>query len=72
MEKEGLIPDDQMAKAALQAAFEMVTAPLTPKDRLAAARTILEYTKHKPAATTNLNIKSAEDFLDELAADDDT
>lgn len=71
MEKEGLIPDDHMAKAALQATFEMVTAPLPPRERLAAARTILEYTKQKPVSTTNLNIKTAEDFLDELAADDD-
>lgn len=71
MEKEGLIPDDHMAKAALQATFEMVTGPLPPRERLAAARTILEYTKQKPTTTTNLNIKTAEDFLDELAADDD-
>lgn len=67
MEKEGLVPENDMAARSLEAAFEMVTSNLTARDRLNAIRTVLEYTKQKPASKNDVTIKTAEDFLDELA-----
>ena len=72
MDKQGSTPENDMAKVALQSAFEMIALPLPPKDRLAAVRTVLEYTKQKPATQSNVTVKSAEDFLDELAEFDDS
>jgi hypothetical protein len=71
MEKQGLTPEDKMARDALNVAFEMIAEPLSARDRLAAVRTVLDFTKMKPATKTDLTIKTAEDFLDELAASED-
>jgi hypothetical protein len=46
---------------------EMRRKDLLPKDKLAFARTVLEWSMAKPAAETNLNVKRAEDFLNDLA-----
>src|SRR5690606_27614361 len=70
MEKQGNTPENEMAKKSLQAAFEMIAEPVTPRDRLAAIRTVLEFTKTKPATKTDMTVRTAEDFLDELAAED--
>lgn len=72
MSKEGIMPDENMAASALQSAFGMIGEPLNPRDRLAAIRTVLEYTKQKPATQSNVTVKTAEDFLDELAENDGT
>lgn len=71
MESNGQLPDDAMAKAAIGAAFDMIGEPLSARDRLSAIRTVLEFTKTKPASKTDVTIKSAEDFLDEIAESDD-
>lgn len=70
MAKEGIMPDENMAASALQSAFGMIGEPLNPRDRLAAIRTVLEYTKQKPATQSNVTVRTAEDFLDELAEND--
>ena len=67
MENEGMTPDDEMAKAAISAAFTMIGEPLAARDRLAAINTVLAYTKTKPATKTDLTVKTAEDFLDDVA-----
>lgn len=71
MDKEGALPENPIAREAMEAATQMLASDLPAKDRLAVIRTLLEYNMAKPAATTNLNVKSAEDFLDELAEEED-
>jgi hypothetical protein len=71
MADEGRIPENEMAAKSLEVAFEMVTTNMHPRDRLQAVRTVLEYTKQKPASKSDITLKTAEDFLDELAEHDD-
>lgn len=41
------------------------------KDHLAAVNIVLQYTKAKPASTSNVNVSAAENFLEALAAGED-
>jgi hypothetical protein len=67
-EENGDLPENALARDAMKQAIVMLASDeLIPKDKLAVIRTILEYNMAKPAATSNVNIKTAEDFLDELA-----
>lgn len=69
MENE-MIPKDGYAKEALEAAVELVRmTAIHPRDKLAAAKVVLDFTMAKPAQTINANVKTAEDFLDEVAKD---
>lgn len=70
MDKDGALPDNPVAREAMRSAIELLSSELSTKDKLAVIRTLLEYNMAKPAATTNLNVKTAEDFLDELAEED--
>jgi hypothetical protein len=74
MEQKGYnIPKDEYAREGIEAVVAMVRlTDISPKDRLAAARTLLDFTMAKPATDTNLNVKKAEDFLADLAKDMDT
>jgi hypothetical protein len=66
---EGIVDDD--AKAARTAMKEVIVQVLMPgpkKDKLAAARTILEFTKAKPTSKTDVNVTAPEDFLVGLLA----
>ena len=67
MENEGITPDDKMSKTAIEAAFGMIKEPLSARDRLAAINTVLTYTKTKPATKTDMTVRTAEDFLDDVA-----
>jgi hypothetical protein len=40
---------------------------INPKDKLTAARLVLEFTKAKPAAQAELTVKRAEDYLADIA-----
>jgi hypothetical protein len=40
---------------------------ISHKDRLAAARTLLDFTMSKPETKSNVTVKKAEDFLSDLA-----
>lgn len=73
MEKEGYaIPKDDYARQAIETVLEVMNLEnIAPKDRLAAAAKLLEYTMAKPAAESNVTVKKAEDFLAELAKDQD-
>lgn len=67
-EAERIVDDEKLA--ARRALKEAITIALMPgaRDRqLSAIRTVLEYTKAKPASTTNTNINPAEAFLEALA-----
>jgi hypothetical protein len=69
MEKNGDLPENTIASRAMKSAIEMLASDVSTKDKIAVIRTLLEYNMAKPAATQNLNVKTAEDFLDELAGD---
>ncbi|WP_061164742.1 hypothetical protein [Caballeronia temeraria] len=68
MEEKGyVLPKDQYAREAIETvAAVMHLSDISPKDKLAAARTLLDFTMAKPANETNLNVKKAEDFLLDL------
>lgn len=69
MEKE-MIPKDGYAKEAIETAVELMRLDaIHPRDKLAAAKVVLEYTMAKPATEANVNVKTAEDFLAEIAKD---
>lgn len=65
MEAKGFeIPKQEFAKEAIETAVELMRMhELAPKDKLAAARTILEWTLSKPVAQSEVSVKRAEDFL---------
>ncbi|MBR1173892.1 hypothetical protein JQ617_08000 [Bradyrhizobium sp. KB893862 SZCCT0404] len=60
-----------MAQAALREAIIGAISPLTPrKDQVAYIRTVLEWTKKKPATDSNVNLKS-EEWLEAALKDND-
>ena len=62
--------EDGMARAALRQAVIAALSPLTHgANRMGAIRTVLEWTKPKPAQTVNNNITSPEDWLKAALAD---
>jgi hypothetical protein len=63
------LKDDELAQKALKTAVEIMETPGAAATRLAASRTVLEWTKKKPATDANVNLK-AEDFLEALAHKD--
>ncbi len=71
MEAKGIeLPADAQAREALEVGISVMRlTDISPKDRLAAASLVLQYTKAKPASETNLNVKKAEDFLSDLASE---
>lgn len=71
MEKEGLLPQDPIAREALLTVLQAMREP-GPKDfKHKAARTLLEYTMAKPSQKQDITVRSAEDFLNELADEAD-
>jgi hypothetical protein len=71
LEQTHELPDSDAAKEALNTAITIMRAECeTTKDRLAAAKTILEFTKTKPAAKSEVSISKAEDFLAAILAKD--
>lgn len=65
-ETEVLVPitDEGKATLALREATIAAISPLTHADkRLGAIRTVLEWTKPKPAQTSNVNLNKSEDWL---------
>jgi hypothetical protein len=71
MDKAGLLPDDPRAAEALEKAVVTLRASENAKDVAALGRLILDFTKAKPAQKLEATIRTAEDILDEMAADDD-
>lgn len=76
LEKEGIvefdpnIPEEEMAKRALQEAMVMALSPLSDaKIKTANVRTVLEWTKAKPATKTNLTLDNHVAWLDAVKAD---
>ncbi len=69
MADQGILPDDPRAVEALTAAVVVLRTVESAKDRLAAARLVLDFTKSKPTSKIEHTVKTAEDLLDEM--DDD-
>lgn len=64
------LPKEEFAREALQTSVEIMrTEALSAKDKLAAARTVLEYTMAKPASQNEVTVKRAEDFLSDIASE---
>lgn len=62
-----IAPDEnEFAVEALKTAVEVMRVPGETRERLAAARLVLDFTKTKPAAKQEVSINKAEDFLDSL------
>lgn len=61
--------DDIYALEALRAAVEIMREPGQNRDRLTAARMVLDFTKTKPASKQELVIGKAEEFLESLLVD---
>jgi hypothetical protein len=70
---EVLIPDSDEAKgvAALHEACVLALGPGEKQAKLAAIRTVLEYTKSKPESRSKVTVSTSEQFLAEIAALDD-
>ena len=67
MKDAGQVPDDPRAAEALQTTIETLRTAESPKDKIAAARLILDFTKAKPAQKSEVTVRTAEDILDEMA-----
>ena len=70
MAKENNI-DDEYAVEALKTAVEIMREPAQNRDRLTAARMVLDFTKTKPAAKSEVTIGKAEAFLESLLDSDE-
>ena len=63
--------EDEYAKTALETAVEVMKTPGENRERVAAARLVLDFTKSKPSAKSEVSISKAEDFLASLIDEDD-
>ena len=68
-EKYGI--EDEYAKEALTTAVEVMRVPGETRERLAAARLVLDFTKTKPVAKSEVTIGKAEEFLSSLLDDNE-
>tara|TARA_B100000768_G_scaffold68871_2_gene66307 strand:+ start:1381 stop:1884 length:504 start_codon:yes stop_codon:yes gene_type:complete len=62
--------DDEYAVEALKTAVEIMREPAQNRDKLTAARMVLDFTKTKPAAKSEVTIGKAEAFLESLLVSD--
>ena len=58
--------EDEYAKKALETAVEVMNVVGDNRERVAAARLVLDFCKQKPAAKNEVSISKAEDFLASL------
>ena len=63
--------EDDYAKSALETAVEIMEVPGETRERLAAARLVLDFTKSRPAAKSEVTIGKAEEFLASLLTEED-
>jgi hypothetical protein len=63
--------ESDYAKEALQTAVEVMRVPGETRERLAAARLVLDFTKQKPVAKSEVSIGKAEEFLASLLTEED-
>jgi hypothetical protein len=63
--------EDEYQKEALTTAVEVMRLVGETRERLAAARLVLDFTKSKPASKSDVSISRAEDFLATLLQEDE-
>lgn len=63
--------EDEYQKEALKTAVEVMRLVGETRERLAAARLVLDFTKSKPASKSDVAIHRAEDFLASLLIEDE-
>lgn len=63
--------EDEYAKKALVTAVEVMNMVGETRERLAAARLVLDFTKQKPASKNEVALTKAEDFLASLVTESD-
>ena len=63
--------EDKYAKAALETAVEVMRMVGDNRERVAAARLVLDFTKQKPASKSEVALSKAEDFLSSLIEEDE-
>jgi hypothetical protein len=65
-----VVPKAEFAREAIVAAVEtMRMEAISAKDKLAAARLVLDFTLAKPASQAEVTVKRAEDFLADIAVE---
>lgn len=62
-EKQIFVPDNDVAEEAIHEVIAILRNPASAKDKLTAAKTLLEYTQKKPVTNSELTLNKAEDFL---------
>jgi hypothetical protein len=70
MKAAGQLPDDPRAVEAREKAVKTLRESTSAKDVAALGRLVLDFTKAKPAQKIEATVRTAEDFLDEMAEDD--
>jgi len=68
--KEQYDIEDPRAEEALETAVEIMRTPVHNRDRLQAAKLILDFTKVKPVAKSEITVGKAEEFLSSLLDSD--
>jgi|TARA_R110000803_G_C11978499_1_gene320459 hypothetical protein len=63
--------EDEYQKEALTTAVEVMRLVGETRERLAAARLVLDFTKSKPVSKSDVSISRAEDFLASLLQEDE-
>ena len=69
-EKQIFVADNDIAEEAIKETIAILRNPASAKDKLAAAKTLLEYTQKKPATNAELTLNKAEDFLEAVLEDE--
>jgi hypothetical protein len=70
LDKAGVLDDcDEYAREALHAAIETMRMPIPPKDKISAARLVLDFTKAKPAQKQEITVTKAEEWLAAVTED---
>ena len=64
--------EDTYAQEALRTAVEVMQVPGETRERLAAARLVLDFTKSRPASKQEVTIGKAEEFLASLLDEEDS
>ncbi len=72
MIKQGYDLDDEYQREALRTAVEVMRIDGASREKLQAARLVLDFTKSKPAAKSDVTINAAEDFLAAVLAEEKT
>jgi hypothetical protein len=64
------IPDNETSEEAMQGLLEILRGPGDARNKIQAAKALLEYTQKKPVAASEVTLNNAESFLDAVLADE--